>query len=326
MPTVGRVSIRLTVSWAARSPLNAPAIAEAVDDDGKDQDDPDGDGLEVRLHADEVHAIGEDSDKERAEDRPHDPPFTAPKRDAANHCGRDRFERELTSEIWFSGGGTGGKEQPRNSRQQAAHDINRGSVDPDRDAGEIGGFRIAADGIEIPSSGRRADQKEHQNRRDNRHVDGHRAFDPTPGADFPREERRHAADRRSARVVESEAGPDRRHAERHDERGDLEAGDADAVDESEDDADEETDTDPNQHRSQFTVRICRVVARHIASRDDARYRDDRAHGEIKAAANEYQRLSERNDDEIRRLAEHVRQIRGAVEATLLRSEVENDHG
>src|SRR5215212_1856069 len=66
MPTVGRVSICDYFSSAATSRSDTPAIAESVDDDGNDQDGADGNGLEVRLHADEVHAIGEDRDEERA--------------------------------------------------------------------------------------------------------------------------------------------------------------------------------------------------------------------------------------------------------------------
>src|ERR687897_2525879 len=95
IPIVGRVSIRDSISLATRSRSDAPAIAEPVDDDREDQDGADGNGLEVRLHADEVHAIGEDRDKERAENRPYDPPFAPSQRDAAYHRGCDRFERVL---------------------------------------------------------------------------------------------------------------------------------------------------------------------------------------------------------------------------------------
>src|SRR5215213_9309781 len=75
MPTVERDSIRLTSS-AGQSLSDTPAIAELVEDDCNDQDDADGHGLEVRLHADEVHAIGEDRNEKCAKDRADDPPFS----------------------------------------------------------------------------------------------------------------------------------------------------------------------------------------------------------------------------------------------------------
>src|SRR5215211_3004722 len=74
MPTVGRVCIPISVASPALSLSNSPAIAKLIEDDRKDQDDADGHGLEVRLHADEVHAISEDGDEECAKDRPDDPP------------------------------------------------------------------------------------------------------------------------------------------------------------------------------------------------------------------------------------------------------------
>src|SRR5688500_5371013 len=52
MPTVGRVSIEFTASYATRPLSDTPAVAEPVNHDCKDQDGADGDGLEVRLHAD----------------------------------------------------------------------------------------------------------------------------------------------------------------------------------------------------------------------------------------------------------------------------------
>src|SRR5687768_1987969 len=75
MPTVGGVSMRITVSRVALTSSDAPAIEEPVDDDRSDQDGADGNGLEIRLHADEIHAIGENGDEERAKDRPDDPTF-----------------------------------------------------------------------------------------------------------------------------------------------------------------------------------------------------------------------------------------------------------
>src|SRR5829696_424678 len=128
MPTVGCVCIRLSIASAALSLSGPPAIAKLIEDDRKDQDHANGHGLEVGLHANEVHAIGEDGDEERAKDRPHDPSFAAPQRDATYHRGRDRFERVLTAEIRFTGRSAGGKQQSGNSREQTAHNIDRSGV------------------------------------------------------------------------------------------------------------------------------------------------------------------------------------------------------
>src|SRR4051812_22335802 len=77
MPTVGRVCIPGSAASAALLLSGSPAIAKLIEDDRKDQDDADGHGLEIRLHADEVHTIGENSDEEGTKDRPHDPSFSA---------------------------------------------------------------------------------------------------------------------------------------------------------------------------------------------------------------------------------------------------------
>src|SRR3954451_6844525 len=109
----------------------------------------------------------------------------------------------------FARRGASSKEQPGNGRQQTAHDVDRGGVGANWNTREKGGFRVAADGIEIASPGRGIDQEEHQDRRGYRHVDGNWDLEPTPGANLPREERRHTAHWRSSGVIEGEAAPDR---------------------------------------------------------------------------------------------------------------------
>ena len=57
--------------------LRSPAILQSVNHDGQDEDDADGNGLEIRLDADQVHPVRQNGDEESAEHCPEDATLAA---------------------------------------------------------------------------------------------------------------------------------------------------------------------------------------------------------------------------------------------------------
>jgi hypothetical protein len=178
------------------------------------------------------------------------------------------------------------------------------AVDVDRRVG--GDARIRADGAQIaPVAGLVEHHRQH-GRQHQHHKDGHRQKTDRVHAEVAKEVavRPHLA---GIADEEAERTEDRHRAQRHDERGDLAAGDHEAVERTGEAAQQQGDGNADRHR-QVLVADDRqeVVQRQDADRaDKGRHRPDR---EIDAAADDDKGHPQGDDPGVRDLAQDIEDV------------------
>ena len=139
-------------------PLLEPA-AHDVGLDGEHDDDADDDRLQERVDVEQVHAVADHADHQRADQRVGDVAPAAEEAGAADDHRGDRVELGQVAGRRRAGVEPARRDDRGDAGQQAAQHVDRDEHRPHRDAGAAGRLRVAADGVDpatphqrVPSS------------------------------------------------------------------------------------------------------------------------------------------------------------------------------
>src|SRR5579885_668191 len=260
--------------------------------------------LPLRRGAEQVEAVADHLQEERADHRPPDRSLASEQRRPAEHDRRDRIELDPLVRVPLRRLHLREQDHARDARREAGDREGRGTDDADAHARQASRFRVSAGRIDVPAE-RRAREDEAAEERE-REPDEDRVVDP-PGAAEAEDRPAVGLDRDevAARHDLREAVDDDRGGERGDERVHLADRDQEPVP---DPAAEAHEAPEDERSPDSDARVQENLAG-----DDRAEPGDGADREIEPARDEYERPADRDDPDRRRLEGEVLQVRRRAE-------------